>query len=170
MRLAMNQVIVGRYWDPDEPEKRRILSHQGKCFLRAIWLNIDKYLPQAILKDLPTFGSQHNVFLAVLTIAGYHALVDTGIKRSYAISLISDAGWKLYSKLVGIPRFFAGLRAQDDQAKLNMMLNMMMRFPFNGPGRPGYGGYGGYRGRSSDIRFTKLDLFDTCRTCLEKPA
>ncbi|CAB1064711.1 Adenylate cyclase (EC [Olavius sp. associated proteobacterium Delta 1] len=28
----------------------------------------------------------------------------------------------------------------------------------------------GNRGRSSELRFTKLDLFDTCRTCLEKPA
>ncbi|CAB1064999.1 hypothetical protein D1BOALGB6SA_9796 [Olavius sp. associated proteobacterium Delta 1] len=28
----------------------------------------------------------------------------------------------------------------------------------------------GNRGRSSDLRFTKLDLFVTCWTCLEKPA
>jgi hypothetical protein len=95
-------------------------------------------LPAAQLNSLPAVGNRHNVFLAVLSVAGYHAYLAAGIERKYAIELLADVGWKLYCRSVTLPRLVARLMTRDPKRRVELMLRMLISFPFSAPGRPGY--------------------------------
>jgi hypothetical protein len=94
-------------------------------------------------------GNRHNVYLAIITIGFYHALLDAGVEQSYAIVLFTDVGWKIYVKFISLPKRIVKLITTDPQRQINMMLRMFMRFPFSPAGRPGYEG----EARAEDDRF-----------------
>ncbi|MDF1499770.1 MAG: hypothetical protein P1P76_04800 [Anaerolineales bacterium] len=58
--------------------------------------------------------------------------------KEYAIELLADVGWKLYVKFLAFPKLVAKIMARDPQKQMNAVLGLMLRFPFNAPGRPGY--------------------------------
>lgn len=138
VRKASYEILLGRMIEKGRPEKGRFLRRDVDAILKETWRNVDDILPAAELEKLPTLGNRHNVFLAVLTVAAYHAYLSAGIDREYAIELFADVGWKLYSKAALLPRFVARLLARDPQKRLELMLRMLMVFPFSTPGKPGY--------------------------------
>jgi len=138
MKRALRRIVLGRMIERDRPERGRFLRQDVDAILHQTSHNIDRLLPYAELERLPTIGNRHNVFLAVVTIAAYHAFLDAGIEKSYAIELVSDAGWNLYTKFIALPRFIARLRTSDPQKQMNLILSMLLIFPFDAPGRPGY--------------------------------
>lgn len=138
VRRASYEIFLGRMIERGRPEKGRFQRSDVDAILKETWRNVDALLPAAELEKLPTLGNRHNVFLAVLTIAGYHAYLSAGIEREYAIELFADVGWKLYSRGAMLPRFVARLMTRDPQKRLEMMLRLLMIFPFSAPGRPGY--------------------------------
>jgi hypothetical protein len=138
VRKASYQIFLGRMIERGRPERGRFLRGDVDTILKETWRNVDAMLPAAELEKLPTLGNRHNVFLAVLTVAGYHAYLSAGIEKEYAIELFADVGWKLYSKAAILPRLVARLMTRDPQKRLELMLRMLMIFPFSAPGRPGY--------------------------------
>jgi len=124
--------------EPGRPDKGRFLRSDVDAILEETWREVDRILPEAQLDGLPTFGNRHNVFLAVLTVAAHHAFRTRGIERAYIFELFADVGWKLYVRLLSVPRFIARTITRDPQKQINLMLRMLMYFPFSAPGRPGY--------------------------------
>lgn len=132
------QILEGRLRERDAPTEGRFLRLDVLEIHKETWKLVTELLPEARLEKLPNVGNRHNVYLAVLTIALYQALLESGVARDYAIELLGDIGWKLYSRFLAIPKFVARLLTRDPQKMMNIVLRMMLRFPFSAPGRPGY--------------------------------
>lgn len=137
-RRAMQSILAGRLRDTVNPAAGRFLPSDIAAIHQRSWQEVDRLLPEAALEGIPTWGNRHNVFLAVLSLALYHALLERGVERKYAIELFADVGWKLYVKFLAIPRTIAKLRTRDPQRQMNLILRMLLNFPFSAPGRPGY--------------------------------
>lgn len=138
VRRAARAVLQGRRLDRARPEAGRLLRADVDRFLDGVWDRVQVLLREEDLRAIPTLGSRHNVFLGMLTIAAYHTLLELGIERRYAMELFSDVGWKVYAQMIGLPFLLAKLRTRDPQRRMNQVLEGLMRFPFNAPGRPGY--------------------------------
>lgn len=123
---------------PGHPNQGRFLGSDVETVHENTWSKVGELLPEARLEKLPNWGNRHNVFLAVLTVAFYQALLDFGIDREYAMELFADVGWKLYIRFLGLPMAITRLRTSDPQQRMNIVLRMFLRFPFSAPGRPGY--------------------------------
>jgi len=132
------QILMGRLKARTKPETGRFLRHDVDAILNQLWHNVDDMIPEARLEKIPTIGNQQMVFLAVLTIAAYHALLKAGVEKNYAIELFADIGWKLYSKFVTIPKMIAKILTRDPQKQVNITLRMFLIYPFSTPGYPGY--------------------------------
>ena len=137
-RGSANQILMGRMKEKGVPEGGRFLKFEVDAILDQTWKNVDEMLPDANLESMPTKGNQLNVLLAVVTVGAYHALLEAGINKNYAIELFADIGWKLYTKFLPLPKFIAGIATRDPQKRINMIMRMFMLFPFSTPGRPGY--------------------------------
>lgn len=137
-KQAAYQVVEGRMIVRDRPEKGRFLRHHVDNILKLTWHNLDEMLPVAQLDKLPSIGNGQNVYLAVATMAAYHAFLEADIEKDYAIELLADLGWKVYTKMIGLPRFIARLVSRDPQKQINFILRLLMIYPFSAPGRPGY--------------------------------
>ena len=137
-KRASAQALKGRLIDPSDPERGRWLKHDVDEFQTELWREAKRLLVIADLKKLPTVGSRHNVFLAVLTMAAYRCLLNSGTEPSYARSLLSDIGWKVYSWLMLLVYKPMSLTSRKPQKKMNRTLKALMIFPFSAPGKPGY--------------------------------
>jgi hypothetical protein len=122
----------------DHPERGRLLRHDVDRILDRAGRELEQLSLEANLERLPTRGSRHNVLLALFTVAAYHAVVERGIERRYAAELVADVGWKLYAKMVTVPRLVARLLCRDPQRQIQLILRIFMFYPFGAPGRPGY--------------------------------
>lgn len=137
-RRAACQALEGRLIERGNPERGRLLRHDVDQILDRAREELEQLLSEAHLERLPSRGNRHNTLLALFTVAAYHAIVRRGIEQNYAAELVADAGWKLYAKMVVVPRFIARLRHRDPQRQINWVLRMFMVYPFSSPGRPGY--------------------------------
>jgi len=138
VRRAARAALEGRRCDPEHPEAGRFLRADVDVFLDELWERVAVLLREEDLDRFPTVGNRHNVFLGALTIAAYQALVDRGIERRYAMDLFADVGWNVYEQMLSLPLFVARLFARDAQARMDFVLESLMRFPFSAPGEPGY--------------------------------
>jgi hypothetical protein len=138
VRRAAHQIMMGREVERGHPGGGRFLRRDVDALLDETWQRLQAILPEADLARLPTLGSRHNVFLAALTVSAYRAFVDAGIERDYAIELFADVGWKVYAKLLPLPRAIARLVTRDPQRRMSVILRLFMLFPFSTPGRPAY--------------------------------
>ncbi|NIM95588.1 MAG: hypothetical protein GTO18_17965 [Anaerolineales bacterium] len=139
---ALSQIFQGRMKIRDKPEAGRFLQSDVRKIYDSAWVNIDRIRSESDLGIYPNLGNRHNVYLAIMTIGFYHALLDAGIDRNYAIELFADVGWKIYVKFISLPKRIVRIIISDPQLQMNMMLRMFMRFPFSPAGRPGYEGKG----------------------------
>jgi hypothetical protein len=137
-RRAARQTLAGRLIDRDCPERGRFLPHDVTMLLDRAWTEQNQLVREANLDRLPTRGSRHNVFLALLTISAFHALIERRVERVYAMELVTDVGWKLYVRFLAIPKLAARLLCRDPQARVNLVIRMFMVYPFRASGRPGY--------------------------------
>jgi len=138
IRRAARHALHGRRIDPARPAAGRFLRADVTAFLDDVWCRVPVIMAGEDFTAIPTTGNKNNVFLAGVTIAAYHALLDRGIGRRYAMELFADVGWKLYETMVKVPFLFAGATASDPQRRMDRVLRWLMRFPFSAPGRPGY--------------------------------
>lgn len=95
-------------------------------------------LPAAGLDRLPTWGSRLNVVMAVVTTAAYREMLDRGVARDYAATLVADVGWKIYAWMLTASAIPARLFARSPVRRLGWTLKLLMWFPFSAPGKPAY--------------------------------
>ncbi len=138
LRRAARQILKGRLLDEQAPEKGRWLEEDVRDFLDRTWARVDELLPLAELDQLPTVGNRHNVFLAVMTMAAYQALLDRGTAPDYARVLFADVGWKVYSWMLRGVSLPFHLFIRDPGRRMELILRTLMIFPFSAPGKPGY--------------------------------
>jgi hypothetical protein len=135
---SARQIMAGRLIDRSSQQRGRFTRAEVDRLLRDCWVRLDQITTNTMLKKLPTLGARHNRFLAALTLSAYHSFIASGIPRDYAIELAADVGWKVYLKLLWLPRLVSRLVTRDPQRRINFILRMFMRFPFRGSERPGY--------------------------------
>ncbi|MCL4468455.1 MAG: L-2-amino-thiazoline-4-carboxylic acid hydrolase [Deltaproteobacteria bacterium] len=137
----MYQIIEGRYIDRDNPSVGRFSREQVNGLLFGLWSGVDDLLKKTDLKKYTKIGNRQNVYFAIITLAGYRAFLDSGIKKEYATELISDAGWKIFASMIVVPRFLARLFAKNRQKQMNLILRFLLFYPFSSPAlasAPGY--------------------------------
>lgn len=137
-KQALRHILEGRLRQPNSPSRGRFLRSDSSSIYETTWQEMRSILPEAHLDRLPNLGNRHNVFLAVLSVSLYHALLDHGIEPEYARMLFADVGWKLYVKFLALPRALARIRFSNPQQQMNFVLRMLLRFPFQPGSRPGY--------------------------------
>ena len=135
---AAYQALEGRLIERGHPERGRLLRHDVNQVLDRAGKELNQLLSEATLDRLPTRGNRHNTLLALFTVAAYHAVIKRGIDRTYAAELVADVGWTLYAKMIAVPKLVARLVYRDPQKQINLVLRMLMIYPFSSPGRPGY--------------------------------
>jgi len=138
MKRAMKRIIEGRPLEKGRPENGRFLRKDTRRISTDSWKHFETIINAQNTDIYPSIGNRHNVYLAGLTVAVYRSLREYGITKEYAIELVADAGWKLYSGFISIPRFLARLMTRDPQKQISLMLRLLMVFPFRAAGRPGY--------------------------------
>ena len=94
IRQAAYEILAGRMIKRGAPEKGRFLRSDVDQILAQTWRYVDRMLPEAQLEQIPTLGNRHNAFLALLTVAAYHAFLDAGVEREYAIELFAESMWR----------------------------------------------------------------------------
>ncbi len=137
-KRAAYQTLEGRLIKRGHPERGRLLRHDVDQILDRARRELDQLESEANLERLPTRGNRHNALLALFTVAAYHAIVKRGIERTYAAELVADIGWKLYARMVAVPKLVARIIHRDPQKQINLILRLFMVYPFSAPGRPGY--------------------------------
>ena len=135
---AGGQILHGRFLDLEHVRKGRWSDDDVDTFLDDLWAQVDELLPLAELDELPNWGNRHNVFLAVVTTAGYQVMVERDIQRDYAMRLLADVGWKVYASLLEVLAAPFGLTTSDTAVRMQRTLKALMIFPFSAPGEPGY--------------------------------
>lgn len=138
VRRAARQMLHGRWLHEERPELGRWLRDDVDAFVDRTWRRVDELLIKARLDELPTNGNRHNVFLAVVTTAAYQTLLDRGVSRDYAATLVGDVGWKLYVWMLNIAAFPFRITTRDPYKRIERTLQALLVFPFSAPGAPGY--------------------------------
>lgn len=138
VRRAARQILQGRLLDLEIPDRGRWLRGDVDDLLAATWRRVDELLPEARLHELPTHGNRLNVSMAVATTAAYQALLDRGVPREYAATLVADVGWKVYAWMLGLAALPARVVFRSPRRRLQATLELLMHFPFSAPGKPGY--------------------------------
>lgn len=142
VRWAARRALVGRNRNRSTPSAGRFTRAEIDHYITEAWRHYKTLAPS--LPPQPTRGSWMNVQLAVLTISLFQALLDAGIKRAYAIELVSDTTWKVYQQWSRIGQFLerilphAPLALPASSAGLKSYLRkdgtFALGFPFNPPG------------------------------------
>ncbi|MBT8464904.1 MAG: L-2-amino-thiazoline-4-carboxylic acid hydrolase [Deltaproteobacteria bacterium] len=138
VRRAAGQALRGRWLDEQRPNLGRWLTSDVDAFVKSTWRRVDELLPRARLGELPTQGNRHNVFLAVVTTAAYQTLLERGVSRRYASTLVGDVGWKLYAWMLNVAALPARITTRDPYKRVERTLQALLLFPFSAPGAPGY--------------------------------
>lgn len=137
-KRAARRALVGRLRARHSPERGRFTRDDVDGVLVAAWRTYAKRAP--LLTPQPTLGSTMNVRLACFTLSFMEALLATGIPRDYAIELVADGAWGIYSVWGRIASRIARLKP-GKSAALGFATTskrghglVSLSFPFNAPG------------------------------------
>jgi hypothetical protein len=138
-RQIAHRVLVGRLRVRDSAERGRFTRDDIDALLATAWESYSKDAPR--LPRQPTAGSTMNVRLACFTLSFFHALQAQGVGREYAIELVADASWGIYSSwgrlASNVDRLRPGKRAALGfavKAIAGSIGAVSLSFPFNAPG------------------------------------
>ncbi len=137
-KASARKMLLDRLRNIEKQEERRWTRLEVKNMLDGTWRRVDKMLCTTQLEEIPTRGSRHNVFLAIVTTAAYRELTGMGVSPKYAAQLIADVGWKMYA--MGIVLFSLPFRlvSKNPTVRIERTIRLLMKFPFSAPGRPAY--------------------------------
>ncbi len=124
--------------EPNRPDKGRLLEHQVKSMLSSFWDEMHNIDLLDAFDKVPSLGNRHNIFLAAITVAAYRALKNSGLRKAYAIELMGDLGWQIYMSIVAVPKLISRILEPQPQKRIELVLRLLMKFPFSPTGRPCY--------------------------------
>lgn len=138
-KSVARRVVVGRARVPRVAERGRFTRDDVDRLLASAWRRYGKNAPS--LPRQPTAGSTMNVRLACFTLSFFDALLSEGVERGYAIELVADAAWGIYSVWARLASRVAQLAPGRGSAlgfatspKGGGAGGVSLRFPFNAPG------------------------------------
>jgi len=137
-RRAARQILRGRLLDVATPTRGRWLESDIKVFLDQTWARTEAIMPIADLDALPDTGNRHNVFLAATTIAAFQIMLERGVSADYAMTLVSDLCWKVYSWIMKVVSLPFRLTTRDPRKRMARSVRASIRLLFSAPGPPGY--------------------------------
>jgi len=132
IKRAARAGLVGRKRDRNSPEKGRFTRAEVDNILKQVWQSYDQLAP--LVPQEPKLGNRMNMLLACMSLAFFRVLMATGVEREYAIDLFGDAAWKVYTTWGRLPIFVARLLTRDPRKRIQISVNMFLRFPFTPPG------------------------------------
>lgn len=132
IRRAALGAIVGRNRQPADPEKGRFTVGDVDQILHDTWRVYDQRA--STVPREPKLGNRMNMMLACLTLSCLAVMLDSGIKRKYAIELIGDTAWKVYEVWGRVPKRTVNLVVRDPRLRMRLCVNLFLRFPFTPPG------------------------------------
>lgn len=130
--LAARRSLIGRNRSRAGSTAGRFTAADLDRILARTWSLYHQRVPR--LPREPTIGSRMNVSLACLTLSFFHALLEDGIDREYAIELVSDSTWRIYRRWAQVPDRIARMRTRDPVRRMRICVDAFLRFPFNPPG------------------------------------
>ncbi len=129
---AARRALSGRTRSAQRPEAGRFSRSDVNRVLGRLWRIYDEISPD--IPREPTLGARMNVRLAAATVAGYRALVETGVEEREAADLIADIAWVVYEKWGALPKLLSRLLSRDPVRRLAIATSLFRRFPFGPPG------------------------------------
>jgi len=141
LHRALRAKVEGRLIDPARPDLGRLGRTELARVERRLWGHVRELWPRADLGRYPLTGNRLNALLGLVTVAAYRALREEGLSHERAVCLFGDAGWVVYRRMLALPRAVARRLERDPQARMDRILRMLLRFPFNQPPDPDTPGY-----------------------------
>lgn len=129
---AARRTLTGRNRDRLDPQRGRFDRDEVRHLLREAWRQYEELRKD--LPDEPTRGSRLNVRLAALTLALHRSLCQAGVDAAYAADLVADTGWQIYRVWGRTALGVGSWGARSKRRRLERMLRLFLRFPFNAPG------------------------------------
>lgn len=138
VRRTATRVLLNRTLISGDVEHSRWLKSEIADFVTAVEEDVAALRPMARLDELPTFGNRLMVEMTIYTIAAGRELRRAGVESDRTLELVSDLGWDIYRRMLGLYSLPFRLLTRDPSRRLRWTVRMLLRFPFNAPGAPGY--------------------------------
>lgn len=132
IKRAARGGLIGRSRARDCPEMGRFTRVEVDEIVKEAWKGYEQLAP-SVPKE-PKLGNRMNILLSCLTLACLQVLTSKGIARDHAIDLIGDVAWKVYETWGKIPLRLSRIRHREPRDRLEMSVNLFLRFPFTAPG------------------------------------
>jgi len=135
---AAGRVLVSRALSGTNGHQFRWLASEIDQFVVDVEADVDTLRPLAALEDLPSFGNQLMVELAIYTVSADRVLRRLEVEPELSAHVVSDLGWDIYRRLLLLNSALVRLITRDPGRRLRWTIRMLLWFPFNAPGAPGY--------------------------------
>ncbi len=139
-KRTIPQILAARCRRENQPEFGRFTKREIKRIAARVELNIASLMPY--LQDLENIGNYQTTFGGLIDLAIYRALVDHGVAKEYAVSLVGDMQWQSIVNANGTMPIIDPLRSgfwrwtiKDPLEILGKRIQVAMKFPY---GEPGY--------------------------------
>lgn len=121
-----------------EGHEVRWLAPEIEAFVVAMTEEAVRLRPHALQAELPTFGSQLMVEMAIWTMAADRSLRACAIVPETARQVVADLGWDIYRRMLALSALPARLLTRDSGRRLRWTIRALLVFPFAPSGAPGY--------------------------------
>lgn len=128
---VVRQIMMGRCRDRSDVKKGRFTETELDSMLKQTWKEYDHRAPS--VPRMQTLGAQMNILLCCLTLVYFRVLLSSGIKREYAIELISDISWRVYEKWGKLVIKTVRLVWRNPAKQIHMANTVFSRFLFPAP-------------------------------------
>lgn len=121
-----------------EGREIRWLAPEVEAFVAAMTAEAVRLRPDAQQAELPTFGSQLMVEMAIWTMAADRSLRARAIAPETARQVVADLGWDIYRRILALNALPVRLLTRDSGRRLRWTIRALLVFPFAPSGAPGY--------------------------------
>ena len=119
-------------------QESRWLKPEIEAFVPAMAAEAVRLRPHARQAELPTFGSQLMVEMAIWTMAADRSLRACAIAPETARQVVADLGWDIYRRMLALSALPMRLLTRDSGRRLRWTIRALLVFPFAPSGAPGY--------------------------------
>jgi hypothetical protein len=130
MKRAALATVTGRYRDPANPLAGRFTRREVAVMARRALAMAELLIPAANLEQFCSRGNRFNTALGIYSLAWFRALREQDIDKDWAITLVADSGWRLYTLGVNVPLYLIRPFTRNPQTRLNFLLRVFLFFPF----------------------------------------
>jgi len=138
VKRAARRVLINHAVEDANGHSYRWLHSDIETFMASVEADVSALRPQATLDALPSFGTQLMVEFATYTISAGRVLKNLGVPAEVTRQLVSDLGWDIYRRLLGLTSAPVRMMTRDPGRRIRWTIRMLLWFPFGAHGAPGY--------------------------------